>query len=77
MDHVQAKQQPEQVKGERRASQKPTADQCLDALCSTYPDFTASLDLDDGFELVEVGLDVLLVEVATNVIHDVLENVIR
>lgn len=31
----------------------------------------------DGYQLVEVGLDVLLVEVATNVIHDVLMDVIR
>lgn len=30
-----------------------------------------------GFELVEVGVDVLLVEIATNVIHDVLMDVIR
>jgi len=31
----------------------------------------------DGYELVEVGLDVLLVEVGTSVVHDVLMNVIR
>lgn len=30
-----------------------------------------------GFELVEVGLDVLLVEVATSVVHDVLMDVVR
>lgn len=36
-----------------------------------------SVDLPDGYELVEVGLDVLLVEVATNVVHDVLMDVIR
>lgn len=30
-----------------------------------------------GYELVEVGLDVLLVEIATNVVHDVLMDVIR
>ena len=30
----------------------------------------------EGFELVEVGLDVLLVEVATNIIHDVLMDII-
>ena len=30
-----------------------------------------------GFELVEVGVDVLLVEVATSVVHDVLMDVIR
>ena len=37
----------------------------------------ARVSLPRGFELVEVGLDVLLVEVATNVIHDVLMDVIR
>lgn len=31
----------------------------------------------EGYELVEVGLDVILVEVATNVIHDVLMDIIR
>jgi hypothetical protein len=31
----------------------------------------------DGYELVEVGLDVFLVEVATSIIHDVLMDVIR
>jgi hypothetical protein len=31
----------------------------------------------EGYELVEVGLDVVLVEVATHVIHDVLMDVIR
>lgn len=35
------------------------------------------IELADGFELVEVGLDVFLVEVATNIIHDVLMDVIR
>lgn len=30
-----------------------------------------------GFEIMEVGLDVLLVEVATGVIHDVLMDIIR
>lgn len=30
-----------------------------------------------GYEIVEVGLDVLLVEVATSVVHDVLMDVIR
>jgi len=37
----------------------------------------AQLQIADGFELVEVGLDVFLVEVATNVIHDVLWDIIR
>lgn len=31
----------------------------------------------EGYELVEVGLDVLLVEVATSVIHDVLMDIVR
>lgn len=35
------------------------------------------LGLPDGYEVVEVGLDVLLVEVATGVIHDLLMDVIR
>jgi hypothetical protein len=37
----------------------------------------ARVGLADGYELVEVGLDVFLVEVATNIIHDVLMDVIR
>ena len=40
-------------------------------------DLTARVELDEGYELVEVGLDVFLVEVATNIIHDVLMDVIR
>ncbi len=35
------------------------------------------LSIPSGFEIVEVGLDVLLVETATAVIHDVLMDVIR
>lgn len=31
----------------------------------------------DGYRLMEVGLDVLLVEVATNVVHDILMDVVR
>lgn len=41
------------------------------------PALAASIPLRDGYELVEVGLDVFLVEVATNVVHDVLMDVIR
>lgn len=37
----------------------------------------STLTLREGFEIVEVGLDVLLVEVATGVIHDVLMDIIR
>jgi len=35
------------------------------------------LSVREGFEIVEVGLDVFLIEVATNVIHDVLTDVVR
>jgi hypothetical protein len=38
---------------------------------------TSTIPLRAGYELVEVGLDVFLVEVATNVVHDVLMDVIR
>ena len=31
----------------------------------------------EKFEIIEVGLDVLLVEVATGIIHDVLMDIIR
>ena len=35
-----------------------------------------ALSVPDGYDVVEVGLDVLLVEVATGIIHDVLMDVI-
>lgn len=41
------------------------------------PELRSAVDLPDGYELVEVGLDVVLVEVATNIVHDVLMDVIR
>ncbi len=41
------------------------------------PELQGRIELADGFELVEIGLDVFLVEVATNIIHDVLMDVIR
>jgi len=44
---------------------------------SAPPELASRLPLRDGFEIVEVGLDVFLVEVATNVVHDVLMDVIR
>lgn len=44
---------------------------------SAPTDLQASLRIADGYEIVEVGLDVFLVEVATNIIHDVLMDVIR
>ena len=37
----------------------------------------SALTLPDTFEIIEVGLDVFLVEVATSIIHDVLMDVIR
>lgn len=44
---------------------------------SAPTDLQASLRIAEGYEIVEVGLDVFLVELATNVIHDVLMDVIR
>ncbi|MEN8144776.1 MAG: anti-virulence regulator CigR family protein [Gemmatimonadota bacterium] len=35
------------------------------------------IELPGGFEIVEVGLDILLVEVATAIVHDVLMDVVR
>lgn len=48
-------------------------------IAKNYPpaELISRIHLHDGFELVEVGLDVFLVEVATNIIHDVLMDVIR
>ncbi|KPJ81211.1 MAG: hypothetical protein AMS19_08560 [Gemmatimonas sp. SG8_23] len=40
-------------------------------------DLHAMLRVPPGYEIVEVGLDVLLVEVATAVVHDVLMDVVR
>lgn len=40
-------------------------------------DLRSRVRIPAGYELVEVGLDVVLVEVATQVIHDVLMDVIR
>ena len=44
---------------------------------SPPPEILARVDLPGGYELVEVGLDVVLVEAATGIIHDVLMDVIR
>lgn len=44
---------------------------------SAPAELVSRLPLREGYELVEVGLDVFLVEVATNVVHDVLMDVIR
>ncbi|NNM32377.1 MAG: hypothetical protein HKO53_04900 [Gemmatimonadetes bacterium] len=41
------------------------------------PELRNAASLPDGYEIIEVGLDVLLVEVATNLIHDVLMDVVR
>ena len=41
------------------------------------PELVSRVDIPGGYELVEVGLDVLLVEVATGVIHDVLMDIVR
>lgn len=41
------------------------------------PELVGGLSLPSGYQLVEVGVDVLLVEVATGVIHDVLMDLIR
>jgi hypothetical protein len=35
------------------------------------------LRLPNGYQVIEVGLDVLLVEVATSIVHDVLMDVVR
>lgn len=44
---------------------------------SAPPELSSRLSLPEGFEIVEVGLDVLLVEVATDIVHDVLMDIIR
>ena len=41
------------------------------------PELRSRLELPDGFEIVEVGLDIFLVEVATEIVHDVLMDIIR
>jgi hypothetical protein len=41
------------------------------------PELRSRLAIPVGYEVVEVGLDVLLVEVATGVIHDVLMDIVR
>jgi hypothetical protein len=43
---------------------------------SLPPELGARLAVPSGYEVIEVGLDVLLVEVATNVVHDVLMDII-
>lgn len=41
------------------------------------PELRSRVEVPAGYEIVEVGLDVLLVEVATSIVHDVLMDVIR
>ena len=41
------------------------------------PELQSRVELPAGFEIVEVGLDVLLVESATNIVHDVLQDIVR
>ena len=40
-------------------------------------DLRARIEIPKGYEIIEVGLDVLLVEVATSIVHDVLMDVVR
>lgn len=40
-------------------------------------DLRSRLEIPRGYEIIEVGLDVLLIEVATNIVHDVLVDVVR
>lgn len=40
-------------------------------------DLRSRIEIPRGYEVIEVGLDVLLVEVATNIVHDVLLDVVR
>ena len=44
---------------------------------SVPEELQSRLQIPEGCELVEVGLDVFLVEVATSIIHDVLRDIIR
>lgn len=40
-------------------------------------DLRSRIEVRKGYEIIEVGLDVLLVEVATSIVHDVLMDVVR
>ncbi len=44
---------------------------------SAPPELVLTVALPAGYELVEVGLDVFVVEVATAIVHDILMDVIR
>lgn len=44
---------------------------------SAPPELVSNLSLPRGYEIVEVGLDVFLVEAATAIVHDILTDVIR
>ena len=41
------------------------------------PELQSLLELPAGYKIVEVGLDVLLVEIATDIIHDVLMDIVH
>lgn len=41
------------------------------------PELVAALSLPRGYDVVEVGLDVFIVEAATAIVHDILMDVIR
>jgi hypothetical protein len=47
------------------------------AMKTAPPELHSRIELPAGYEIVEVGLDVLLVEVATNIVHDVLMDIVR
>lgn len=40
-------------------------------------DLRSRLEIPRGYQVIEVGRDVLMVEVATNIVHDVLMDVVR
>ena len=44
---------------------------------SVPDELRSHLQIAEGYELIEVGLDLFLVEVATNIIHDVLRDIFR
>ena len=41
------------------------------------PELRSRVAIPEGYELVEVGVDVLLVDAATDIIHDVLMDIVR
>ena len=63
--------------GIRRKLERGKSLPCGVAKRSAPAELRSRIELTEGYELVEVGLDVFLVEVATNLIHDVLTDLIR